>query len=71
MTNCQLVSLWSPFTVTLCSPVPGCVYRSTWTETSPALPSSDWEVSEKKHESLFSLTCYVFTVVHLTMYVTS
>ena len=29
--------------MTLCSPVPGCVYKSTWTETSPTLPSCDAE----------------------------
>lgn len=34
-----------PFTVTLCSPVPGWVNRSTWMETSPTLPSSELTVS--------------------------
>ena len=44
MTVAFLFSLevdYSPFRVTLCSPVPGCVYKSTWTETSPTLPSCD------------------------------
>ncbi len=36
-----------PLTVTLCSPVPGCVYKSTCTETSPTLPSSE-DVSENQ-----------------------
>lgn len=30
----------SPFTVTLCSPVPGCVNSSTCTETSPTVSST-------------------------------
>jgi hypothetical protein len=29
-----------PLTVTFCSPVPGCVKRSTWMLTSPTEPSS-------------------------------
>jgi hypothetical protein len=35
-----------PLTVTLCSPVPGCVKRSTWMDTSPTLPSSRLRISE-------------------------
>ena len=33
-------------TVTLCSPVPGCVNKSIWTDTSPALSSSPTNLSE-------------------------
>ncbi len=36
-----------PLTVILCSPVPGWVYRSTWTETSPELSSSLGNLSKK------------------------
>ena len=35
------ISAISPLSVTLCSPVPGWVYKSTCTDTSPTLPSCD------------------------------
>jgi hypothetical protein len=34
------ISITPPFTVTLCSPDPACVNKSTWTETSPTTSSS-------------------------------
>lgn len=41
-----------PLTVTLCSPVPGCVKRSIWTDTSPTAPSS-WLPVSKVDSKLF------------------
>ena len=38
--NRELCRRYWPLTVTLCSPVPGWVNRSTWTLVSPTLPSS-------------------------------
>lgn len=42
-----------PLTVTLCSPVPGCVKRSIWTDTSPTTPSSWLPVSIR-------MSCLIF-----------
>ena len=40
--QCTL-QMFLPLTVTLCSPVPGWVQRSTWTDTSPTAPSAPVE----------------------------
>lgn len=45
-----------PLTVTLCSPVPGWVKRSTWIDTSPTLPSSSWRDSIIKNTKNTLLT---------------
>lgn len=55
------IVMFLPLTVTLCSPVPGCVNRSTWMETSPTLPSCPSVVSESSN------FCYIQNLRQMNM----